>query len=145
MELPQGIVPVRLYALADRPVMEVRMPDGGVGVMALDPASGAFVFRPDLFPRLGEFWSVDLDRLDGDAFGRLVAHCRLVRMLERLAAPIIWSRTGDGVVPYRAEFQGRELMIRVNDFPAEPLYSVISEGQNLGDLEDWPSAWIRPD
>jgi len=54
-----------------------------------------------------------------------------------------WQRTTDGEWPYRASADGHELRIRVNDFPAEPLYSVLCEGQSLGDLEDWPPAWRR--
>jgi hypothetical protein len=34
--------------------------------------------------------------------------------------------------------------LRVNDFPAEPLYSIMVDGTVLADLEDWPSAWQRP-
>jgi hypothetical protein len=145
MKLPDGIAPIRFYLLADQPVMEVRLPDGATGIMALDPASGAFVLRHDLRVRLGEFWSTEIDRLEERDFAERVALFRFVRMVERMAADITWSRTGDGEFPYRAGFQGHVLTLRVNDFPAEPLYSVMCEGQDLGDLEDWPSTWIRPD
>lgn len=144
MELPDGITPIRRYALADRPVMEVRTAGGGLGVMDLDPQSGAFVFRHDLHTRLYE-GGPDIDVLDAGAFEILVRRWREAPMAARVAADIAWSRTGDGEFPYRAEFRGRVLTLRVNDFPAEPLYSVICDGQNLGDLEDWPPAWTRPD
>ena len=58
--------------------------------------------------------------------------------------PITWARTGDGEFPYRARIEGREWIIRVNDFPAEPLYSLMIDGQAALDLEDWPEVWIRP-
>jgi hypothetical protein len=32
----------------------------------------------------------------------------------------------------------------VNDFPAEPLYTLIVDGVDRDDLEDWPSAWTNP-
>jgi hypothetical protein len=144
MEFPRGIVPVRHYALAERPVMEVRTTEGGLGVMELDPDTGAFVFRYDLHTRLYD-GGPDIDVLDESAFTALVSGWRARLMVERVAAALVWSRTGDGEFPYRVEFRGRVLSLRVNDFPAEPLYSVICEGQNLGDLEDWPSSWVRPD
>lgn len=57
---------------------------------------------------------------------------------------IAWAHTGDGERPYRAVAGGAELVVRVNDFPAEPLYSLLVNGRPAGDLEDWPAAWIRP-
>ena len=58
--------------------------------------------------------------------------------------PIVWQRTDDGEFPYRATVGGVELLVRVNDFPAEPLYSVLADGQLDQDLEDWPACWTRP-
>jgi hypothetical protein len=57
---------------------------------------------------------------------------------------IAWAHTGDGEHPYRAVAGGAELVVRVNDFPAEPLYSLLVNGQPDRDLEDWPAAWLRP-
>lgn len=58
--------------------------------------------------------------------------------------PIFWERTGDGEYPFRTAYAGAALRIRVNDFPAEPLYTVLVDGRAEFDLEDWPSAWTRP-
>jgi hypothetical protein len=58
--------------------------------------------------------------------------------------PIAWEHTGDGELPYRAKVGGVELLVRVNDFPAEPLYSLLVNGQLECDLEDWPGRWVRP-
>jgi hypothetical protein len=58
--------------------------------------------------------------------------------------PIAWAHTGDGIFPYRATVDGVELLLRVNDFPAEPLYSLLVNGQVTEDLEDWPARWVRP-
>jgi hypothetical protein len=38
---------------------------------------------------------------------------------------------------------GRTYIIRINDFPAEPLYTLLIDGKEVEDLEDWPSAWVR--
>jgi len=61
-----------------------------------------------------------------------------------LQVAITWKHTGDAELPYTAEVQGRTYTIRINDFPAEPLYTLISEGTELRDLEDWPPAWVMP-
>jgi hypothetical protein len=58
--------------------------------------------------------------------------------------PIAWEHTGDGELPYRANVDGAELRVRVNDFPAEPLYTLLVNGQLECDLEDWPEVWVRP-
>lgn len=78
---------------------------------------------------------------------------RLAEVVERLdplarrnpeSAPIAWERTGDGEFPYRARWRGETVTIRVNDFPAEPLYTLMSGDTEIEDLEDWPPRWIRP-
>ncbi len=55
-----------------------------------------------------------------------------------------WQRTTDGEWPYRAFAEGRELRIRVNDFPAEPLYSLFVDDEHATDLDDWPPVWLKP-
>lgn len=57
---------------------------------------------------------------------------------------IVWTHTGDGEFPYAADVRGRHLTIRVNDFPAEPLYTLIADGVELVDMDDWPKAWVKP-
>jgi hypothetical protein len=57
---------------------------------------------------------------------------------------IVWEHTGDSEFPYRAEVEGQTLTIRVNDFPAEPLYTLFVGDTEVEDLEDWPELWDRP-
>ena len=57
---------------------------------------------------------------------------------------IRWQATGDGEWPYRATVGGRDLVVRVNDFPAEPLYTLFVDEVDITDLEDWPAPWTRP-
>jgi hypothetical protein len=61
-----------------------------------------------------------------------------------IETPIAWERSGDGEMPYRALVGGRLHAVRVNDFPSEPLYTLIVDGEALADLEDWPAAWSKP-
>jgi predicted metal-dependent HD superfamily phosphohydrolase len=58
--------------------------------------------------------------------------------------PIAWTATGDPRLPYRAELDGRRLRLRVNDFPAEVLYTVLADGEPDEPVEEWPALWLRP-
>ena len=55
-----------------------------------------------------------------------------------------WRRTEDGEWPFYAEVDGHALRVRVNDFPAEPLYSLFVDDEHLEDLDDWPPVWVKP-
>ncbi|GGM25245.1 hypothetical protein ACFFX1_09490 [Dactylosporangium sucinum] len=65
-------------------------------------------------------------------------------MRDLTVTPIRWEHSGDGEFPYHAEVDGRSLTVRVNDFPAEPLYTLLVDGAELVDLDDWPPVWRRP-
>lgn len=61
-----------------------------------------------------------------------------------LVGAIVWRHSGDGEFPYLARHGELELTIRVNDFPAEPLYTLIVNGADAANLDDWPASWSRP-
>jgi hypothetical protein len=67
------------------------------------------------------------------------------RLTDLASRPIVFAHTGDGERPFTAAVDGVTLLVQVNDFPAEPLYSVFSSGACLGDLDDWPPSWTRPE
>jgi uncharacterized protein YjbI with pentapeptide repeats len=60
-----------------------------------------------------------------------------------LAEPIEWRSTRDPEFPYESSKDGISLMIRVNDFPDEHLYSLLVEGDPLASFDDWPREWTR--
>jgi hypothetical protein len=60
------------------------------------------------------------------------------------ARRVAWRRTASAEHPYEAEVDGRRWTVRVNDFPAEPLYTLLVDGESAEDLEAWPEAWQRP-
>lgn len=64
----------------------------------------------------------------------------LDRLIKR---PIEWRETDDVDFPYRTELEGVALQIRLNDFPDEPLFSLILDGQHVDDFDDWPTLWKR--
>lgn len=87
---------------------------------------------------------------DPGRFGRASLAAALDVYRRRLAEQdltrraIAWKHTGDAEFPYAANVSGRRYTIRVNDFPAEPLYTLIADGVEQRDLEDWPPSWTKP-
>lgn len=132
----------RFYAVNDRPVKLVTLENGGVDAIVFDFATGGWRSDPAYFAKISD--GGDVDSLAQDAFEKLVAQTRFLSAEKRHAAPITWEHTGDGEFPYRATVEGKALQIRVNDFPAEPLYTLIVDGEDIEDLDDWPSAWNKP-
>lgn len=57
---------------------------------------------------------------------------------------IAWSRTGQFEFPFAAEIDGARWRVRVNDFPAEPMYTLIVGESEIGHFDEWPKAWRRP-
>ncbi len=63
---------------------------------------------------------------------------------------IRWVKTDDAEFPYETyemfEVDARDgrVRIRVNDYPAEPLYTLMINGAPVVDLDDWPPSWERP-
>jgi len=123
----------------------VLLPDGGADALVLEWTTGAFVPDRSYFGRTMETGiGKDVDHLTATAFDRLVAHLRRPILARHLATPISWERTGDGEHPYVAQLHGRTFRVRVNDFPAEPLYTLLVEDEPIADLDDWPPTWTRP-
>jgi hypothetical protein len=55
---------------------------------------------------------------------------------------------GNDVILYEMPFRGRKLRVRANDYPAEPMYTLLvgEAGAEVAavDLENWPAPWTRP-
>jgi hypothetical protein len=58
---------------------------------------------------------------------------------------VTWQESQDAEHPYQARIGGAHWVIRINDFPDEPLYTLLIDGMPVLDFDDWPQAWIRPD
>lgn len=139
--LPPGR-PLALHSLAGWPVMEVEPPGGGKAVLAMDRATGAMVPRHDLWDRLRD-GSIDLDTLDMAAFRSLLLARRNAIIDAQRQKPLSWQETEDTDFPFAGHWGGAAARLRLNDHPAEPLFSIIVQGQNVGNLEAWPEAWSR--
>ncbi len=55
-----------------------------------------------------------------------------------------WRRAASAERPYEADVDGRRWTLQVNDFPAEPLYTLLVDGEPVEHVESWPPAWRRP-
>ena len=56
-----------------------------------------------------------------------------------LESKIEWKQQKNDKKFFRAHFNGCELELRLNNFPEEPLYTVL--GEFKFDLDDLPSNW----
>jgi hypothetical protein len=130
----------------DRPVKIVPTPDGGADAMAFDWATGGFVIDRSYFTRTIEVGiGKDVDAFTPDEFERHLAVLRRPFVQRLVTTPMTWEATGDGEIPYRSRIGSVTLQVRVNDFPAEPLYSLLAADEVLADLEDWPVPWSKPE
>ncbi|WP_404365691.1 hypothetical protein [Marinobacter sp.] len=64
--------------------------------------------------------------------------------LERLKKQkVAWSLTDSAEYPFKTNIGGVEYKIRINDFPDEAMYTMLGDGEPLGDFDDWPTSWKR--
>jgi hypothetical protein len=56
---------------------------------------------------------------------------------------IAWTRTDDAAFPWEAHPKGQHWRIRLNDFPDDHMYTIVVNGAELGDFDDWPETWDR--
>ena len=60
-------------------------------------------------------------------------------MLKRIE----WQKTEDASYPYNALVNSNIWTIRTNDFPNEPLYTLLIDGIDIGYFDNWPILWKR--
>jgi len=56
---------------------------------------------------------------------------------------IDWQTTSESPYIFEAVFQGTMVRLRLNDFPEEPLCTVVIDGAGT-DLDDLPKTWTLP-
>ncbi len=65
-----------------------------------------------------------------------------MKVKDYLSKSIKWNATGDAENPYTATLEGKSVSIRLNDFPADNLYTLIV-GETEVAFDDWPSTWTK--
>ncbi len=127
------------FTIDERPVKVV----GDRDVRAMDPTTGAMVPDPASAERVAARDGGVVERTKDEYMERLDALRQPI--LERYCtAPLAWQWTGDSDMPYRAVVDGHELVIRAGDFPDEAMYMLRIDGQETYEIDDWPSAWVKP-
>lgn len=53
----------------------------------------------------------------------------------------VWLDTGTGVFRYAARVGTRWWVLRLNDFPEHPMFTLFIDAQPIGDLDDLPPTW----
>jgi len=58
-----------------------------------------------------------------------------------LSENIRWKETSNPSFPLRSAHSGDDLRLRLNDFPAESLYTLFVNGEEVIDIDDLPANW----
>ncbi|HET9933040.1 MAG TPA: hypothetical protein VFQ35_20195 [Polyangiaceae bacterium] len=67
-----------------------------------------------------------------------------VNVDRKLLEPVIWGPGPSAEFPYRALRGGATWSVRLNDFPAEPMYTLLVDAEEIESFNEWPSHWGRP-
>ena len=54
-----------------------------------------------------------------------------------------WKQATDPNYPYEAKMNGDKLVVRLNDFPDESLYTLLVYDKEVASFDDWPKQWSR--
>jgi hypothetical protein len=55
-----------------------------------------------------------------------------------------WLKAHQSGFAYEAKVSSENWKLRMNDFPDEPLFTLIIDGDEILHFNDWPRAWKRP-
>ena len=56
--------------------------------------------------------------------------------------PVVWRRRLLG--GFKARVRGQNWVLRLNNFPDEPLFSLFINGRHVLDSSEWPPEWRKP-
>ena len=62
-------------------------------------------------------------------------------VLQELPDRGVWLDTGTAVFRYAARIGTSWWVLRLNDFPEHPMFTLFIDAQCIGDLDDLPTAW----
>ncbi len=59
---------------------------------------------------------------------------------------LVWSFTGNPLEPLATKHEGHALKLRLNDFPAEEMFTLFVDGEEIESFSQWPDDyWNQPD
>lgn len=59
---------------------------------------------------------------------------------EILKSNLHWAKTNDPFYPYTVCSDDKHFKLRLNDYPDEPMYTLIVDDEII---DDWPTSWSR--
>lgn len=89
-------------------------------------------------------WEIFYDSfLGGNPYVKLIRKIFFKDSLFRKS--LVWERTKQPLLfpAYKTTYNGRELYVRVNNFPEEHLYTLMEGIKDLVSFDDWPDKWQR--
>ena len=68
-----------------------------------------------------------------------------LKLRDYLQLSISWSPTGDVTHPWAATLGDDSLVLRLNDFPDEQMYTLFARNRSreVGSFDEWPKNWKR--
>jgi hypothetical protein len=64
----------------------------------------------------------------------------------RLWRPVPWrTSSGNNHIQFEAGIGSSLWAIRMNNFPDEPCYTVLIDGEEVMHFDNWPWMWTRPE
>jgi hypothetical protein len=63
--------------------------------------------------------------------------------MDYLKTNLHWEKTNDPLYPYTIYSVDKKFKLRLNDYPEEPMYTLIIDGEIIESFDDWPDAWTR--
>jgi len=60
-----------------------------------------------------------------------------------ISRPVDWERSSENKYLFHAVVEGEKFFLRLNDFPEEPICTLIGQGQEI-DLEEFGEHWRMP-
>lgn len=151
----RGTSPLPTFVIAGgRPVRSAPTVDGGLDILAFDPATGRLVRDMEQLEAIVMPAEAGAHLVDVKTFYDEVSTLRRELGLPAAAPPtpaaafgtaVDWLATGAPTQPYRAEVAGDEWLIRVDDWPADPtVYTLFVNSYEAFGFDGWPDDWSRP-
>ena len=67
----------------------------------------------------------------------------VVKVQNYLEEEVTWNQTTDPDFPYQATINGDGLVVRLNDFPDQNLYTLLVNREEVATFDDWPEQWVK--
>ncbi|MGZ8843823.1 MAG: hypothetical protein ACXW18_09175 [Pyrinomonadaceae bacterium] len=67
----------------------------------------------------------------------------ITKVQNYLEDEVSWIQTSNPSFPYEANVNGDNLVVRLNDFPDQNLYTLLVNDEELANFDEWPQHWMK--